>query len=824
MHTKLKNIFLITVISMMTSNVIFANPEIDPDDLHHNYGFIYRLLRLFFGDFIGQYSGGGDDNAGVMYSIFTTLGFWSAIASVILVVLLLTSAVLNIYKIAEDPNKHSWSNGVLIAKVLVVMVLITPVGGGGTTLAQRVGVIKTALLGDAFANMMYKNTIQKMLTPPELVASSINATQLASRLLQAETCAVGVQYNSEQRTPEIKEIFKDGKIKPVYSENVIALAKNSNGREIGRYTEIKIPTSGYVLDNATSIIFAPSINSMKGRTSVSVEGVCGSINFPTVKEGDSVFDKVSQKQSHDLKMAVIEMANEIAPAAQVLYVLSENQENIKTNADDEVTQAANAAINTYNNAVNNYISKVKAIPNNIKVDVLNNSALTKFIEDAGWGLGVVWWKLLSDTQYSFMQNTVNYSDSASTKIPPKCTKESTSMFSFLSKSYCVSEKSYDYMMANLDEIRKINGANVANNTETAGTDPQAEFDQICSKSGCSFGAVDSFLGGGMKWLLADATDSQMYNKALDDNSLKDVTDFKNQQSIFNVSSQLGVGLTYYSSFIWTASLATSIAAGVLSGVSGTFVGMVGLGVATEGLAHGLTWFSGHLDAAAAMLAAPAYTLLVIVPFIPLLIWGMLLLSYIIMIAEAFIAVCPGMAMWLVNDEAFISSRVIRTVMMITALFLRPFLFVVGLVVAYSLAPIALTIWNTLFFWGSTYMDSGSFMTSWFLILVYTAGIIKFTLLCYNVSFILPDKILQWLGSGFGDVAAFGSPADFASGGHLSGSAGGGGGGASGGGAQKFGEQLHGRHKAQQEMNANKSSEEKPTLNQTLAIGWDGSKN
>ena len=35
------------------------------------------------------------------------------------------------------------------------------------------------------------------------------------------------------------------------------------------------------------------------------------------------------------------------------------------------------------------------------------------------------------------------------------------------------------------------------------------------------------------------------------------------------------------------------------------------------------------------------------------------------------------------------------------------------------------------------------------------------MICYNVSFILPDKILQWMGSGYGDVSAFGSAADFA---------------------------------------------------------------
>ncbi|MFT6836009.1 MAG: conjugal transfer/type IV secretion protein DotA/TraY [Francisellaceae bacterium] len=808
MQAKFKSLCLIIFIMAVTVNVSMANPEVSVADLQQNHGYIYRLIRLFFGDFIGDY-GGGEDNAGTMYTVFTTLGFWSAIAGMAVAVLLIGSAVLNVYKIAEKPKEHMANNAVLFAKILMVMVLITPFGSGGTTAAQRVGVIKVALMGDAFANLMYRNTIRKMLTPPELMTSSVNATQLASQLIRAETCAIAVQANSEQRTTELKDIFKDGKIKPVYSDSTIVITKNSYGRELNSYKEINIGSGD--LDNISSIIFAPSLTSatvQNGKQVISTSDVCGSIHFPTQKDGNSVFDKVSQKQSQELKKAVIELANNLAPASQVIYTLSANQIKMKSNADQESTKASNAAISIYNNAVQSYINKVKAIPATINTNVLNNSALTNFIEDAGWGLGVVWWKMLSDTQYSFMQNTVNFADSVSPKILPMCNEQSA--FSWWDNKYCVARSSYDYVSSNLDEITMINGANVAGNPETSGTDPQAQFDQICSKTGCSFGAVDSMLGGWMKDALSEYTHSEIFNKALEDNSFKDVTDFKNQQSIFNVSSELGVNLTYMSSFIWTISLGTSVIAGFLDGASDSYLGKLGFGVLLSGGSSLLTWVSSHLDSWAAMLAAPAYTLLVIVPFIPLLIWGMLLLSYMIMLAEAFIAICPGMAMWLVQDDAFISSRVIRTVMMLTALFLRPFLFVVGLIVAYSLAPIALTIWNTLFFWGSTYMNSGSFMTSWFLILVYTAGIIKFTLLCYNVSFVLPDKVLQWLGSGFGDVAAFGSPADFAGGGHLSGSSGVGGGGSTGA-AHKFGKQSQGHHDRIKKEN----EKNKPKLNDSV---------
>lgn len=95
------------------------------------------------------------------------------------------------------------------------------------------------------------------------------------------------------------------------------------------------------------------------------------------------------------------------------------------------------------------------------------------------------------------------------------------------------------------------------------------------------------------------------------------------------------------------------------------------------------------------------------------------------------------------------------------------------------------------FWGSSLLTTSTFLTSLFLIGIYTAGLLKFTMITYNVAFIIPDKILQWMGSGFGDVSAFGSPADFTS---MSGGGGMGMGG-SGGGVGFTGTFSRGAHNA-----------------------------
>ncbi len=804
---KTKVAFFSATAFLFLATPAFADNTFKPDELNHNFGFIYRLMHLLFGDWLNQYGGSSDNNAGVAYTVLSTLGYWSCMAGLILMGILMTSSILNAYRWAGDTKKFLGADIMLWIKALVVIILIMPAGMMGISLSQRVGVMKVALWGDSFANVVYGKTIEKMLKPPELDTGSINATSLASNILKAQTCAWAVQNNSNDSNIDLSSIYKDGKIQPIMAQDYIVDTSNKYHTEVGRYKSMNVPTSN--LKNVQNIIFAPAYSSLGASNVVATNSVCGSINFPEAKNGTSAFADISQKQTEDLKKATITLVNALAPASQALYAISHNGLKMATNKKAEDISGQITSI--YNQAVSNYIAQVKQIPSDMSTDMLNNS-LVKFIKSAGWGLGVVWWQILANTQSSFAQNTADFSNSASAKTMPPCTDQG--FFALYGQKYCVSKKDYDILLANISTVTTLNSANVANNPEMAKSDPSAHFEQICSKDGCSASSVDSWIGNFMKGKLVSATGSSLYGDALDSNSIDAITEVKNQQSIFNVSSNLGVSLSHYSLKLWGLSAFTAGVAGALSGGSKTIVGFFGLAIVTGDLSHVVSWVSGQLANMSYLLAAPAYTLLVVVPFIPIVIWAILILSYFIMLVEAFIAVPAGMAMWVVNDEVFLSGRVMRTVMMITSLFLRPFLYVVGLITSYALAPIALTIWNTLFFWGSNFMSSSSFMTSFFLILVYTAGIIKFTMLCYNVSFVLPDKVLQWLGSGFGDVASFGSAADFASGGALSvpiGSGGGSSGG--GGGASGFSKGIADRYRDDKKN----EMKEKPALGDTAGV-------
>ncbi len=811
---KLNNAIKLAASSLVIVLISFGGAYAETPDwseLSQNHGFVYDVIKLIFGNFIGQY-GGGSDNAAQMYNIITHLGWWACWAAMILAVIIVGIKAFNFYRVAEDPNNQGKSQITMFLMLGVVIMVLFPASPSGS-LMQNVGAVKVPLWGDAFANMVYKSTVTAMLKPPQLANTDVNASKIANQIFTAEVCAFGVQAHSEENNQQLSDVYKDGTIVPVKSNLDIAYGLSDTNAILYKTTQMQLNVLDY--SRLSKVMFSPrvSMNFIGQGFTQATSDVCGTLIFPEEKTGTTVFDEVSQRQSDELKKSIVNLVNNLAPAAQLMQVVSQSNINMETNNKEDVQRAIAEIRDRYFQAVQTYISAVKYIPQSINVNVLNNSDMKRFIDDSGWGLAVLWWKLLADTQSSFIQNANAFNNSMSAKTIPVCVDKSTFALLnyFFGDKYCVPKDYYDTMARNIKVMGDNINAQLAVESSSSGglkQDASAEFSSICSASGCSFESVDSWLGRQLKDKLASATNSQLYQQGIGDRQLKDIVDFNNQQSIFDTASKLGSSLSGWSTFLFGAGFTIEMAASVLDGASKTVAGFIGGALATQGLSGTLHLISNYLLNGAYMLWALACSLLVMLPFMPLIIWGVLLLSYFIMLIEAYIAIPLSTALWVVEDQTFISGRLIRTIMMISALFLRPFLFVVGLVAAFVLSPIALMIWNLMFFWGSMLLTTSTFLTSFFLIGIYTAGLLKFTMITYNVAFIIPDKILQWMGSGFGDVSAFGSPADFSS---MSGGSGGGG---SGGGVGVTSTASRGAHNLAKAWSEKKEAQKAHTNKQS----------
>jgi len=755
----------------------------DWGQLGHNWGAMYHWIELLFGDFVGKYGHTSINNASQEYTIIAHLGYWSSIAATVLVIILATSSILNIHKLAFNFKGHAAKESVVAVLVFIILIFVSPIGKNGDSLMQMM-VIKIALIGDSLGNMAYSSSVDYMLTPPKLTTSPIDATTLASTILKSEVCAWSVAAHGGIKNADFKNMFSGSKIKPsMSSDSIIAL--QGSWSVLSFLNTINIPNVD--TGSLKSIVFSPA-PSVAGTGQIVGSNYCGQITFPEAKSGKDVFSKINQQQNKLMKSAVIGLVNDLNGISQAIYVVSKNG-TIMTDSGSSKDHNTVVNINkSYNQAVQNYIKRVKAVPGQINTTV-KSSEFVNFIKQSGWGLGVIWWKLLADTQSSFIEQAANFGSSASFNTIPVCRDDKNQgFFAFLtgSNNYCVEPAIYSTLSNNLLYIEQENNSNVLSTSGLSTLQKSnATFSKACSITGCSWGGVDSWIADSMKAAIDVGADSSKYNDSLSTHDINSLYTAKNYQSIFDVSAGVGSWLSYFSTGLWASSLGLQVSVGALEGAEKSLLGVaasaVGGGIAVGALISVIRWVANKLDIWAYAVAAPAYTLLVVLPFIPIFIWGTLLIAYLVMLVEAFIAVPLGTALWVVSDGNFISGRVMRTVMMISALLLRPFLFVVGLITSYALAPIALMIWNTLFFWGISYMSTGNFMTWYFLIWVYVGGLVKFTMLCYNASFILPDKILVWMGSGFGDVSAFGSPADFGNP-QMGGSVGSGGGGGGAGGS------------------------------------------
>lgn len=702
---KIRRLIWVTTTTFILMVFSFSGAYAETPDwsqLFENHGFVYDVIKLIFGNFITYY-GGGSDNAAEMYNIITHLGWWACWAGMILAVIIVVIKALNFYRVAEDPSMQGKSQLTMFLMLGVVIMILFPASPSGS-LMQNVGGIKVPLWGDAFGNMVYKSTISEMLKPPELANTDVNASKIASQIFSAEVCSFGVQAHSEENNQQLADVYKDGKIVPVKSNLDIAYGLSDTNEILYKTTQMSLNVSDY--SRLSKVMFSPKVNTnfIGQGFSQATSDVCGTLIFPEEKSGTTVFDQISQRQSDDLKRAIINLVNNLAPAAQLMQVVSENNINMESN-DDTTAQDAIAEIrDRYLNAVQNYINEVKSIPNDINVNVVSDSKMKAFIDESGWGLAVLWWKLLADTQSSFIQNSSAFNNSMSAKTIPVCSdKSSFALLNyFFGDKYCVPQSYYDTMARNLKVMSDNINAQLAVQSSASGglqQDASAEFSSICSASGCSFDTVDNWLGKILKNKLSEATNSQLYQQGIGDKQLNNIVQYTSQQSIFDTASRLGSSLFAYSSTFFGLGFTIEMVASVLDGAGKTIAGFIGSAMVTQGTAGLLHLISNYLLNGAYMLWALACSLLIMLPFMPLIIWGVLLLSYFIMLIEAYIAIPLSTALWVVEDQTFISGRLIRTIMMISALFLRPFLFIVGLVAAFVLSPIALMIWNILFFGG-----------------------------------------------------------------------------------------------------------------------------
>ena len=148
--------------------------------------------------------------------------------------------------------------------------------------------------------------------------------------------------------------------------------------------------------------------------------------------------------------------------------------------------------------------------------------------------------------------------------------------------------------------------------------------------------------------------------------------------------------------------------------------------------------------------AAGFSLAYLIPFMPLMIWVLLVIGWIMMLIEAVISAPLAVIMMARPEGEGISGQKLeRAISLIAGLILRPTLMVLGLVASMTIAYIGFSVFN-LFFWSFTaaYTSSGIFDTI-AVIALYTTGSLVVAKSSFQIIHQLPNNILEWMNTSNG---------------------------------------------------------------------------
>lgn len=147
----------------------------------------------------------------------------------------------------------------------------------------------------------------------------------------------------------------------------------------------------------------------------------------------------------------------------------------------------------------------------------------------------------------------------------------------------------------------------------------------------------------------------------------------------------------------------------------------------------------------AVLWTAGLTLALYVPLIPYLVFTFTALTWFVLVVEALVA-APIIALGLVSPAAEVLGKASPAVTLITSIFLRPSLMIIGFILSMQLvrATIALIQYSfteVIHFLSPTLGIFGQII----LIGLYTGLAIAIIHECFSLIYVLPDKIIRWIG-------------------------------------------------------------------------------
>ena len=238
----------------------------------------------------------------------------------------------------------------------------------------------------------------------------------------------------------------------------------------------------------------------------------------------------------------------------------------------------------------------------------------------------------------------------------------------------------------------------------------------------------------------------------------DVTDGSGAQNPFLTLTSIGHAINLITGIIASSYIALQLFQLLApTGNVATLANKVGLGGDDSGGGkfRGTGMLIGMLSSIfVGALIGQGYILAYGIPFIPIFIWTMLVIGWLVMIIEAIIAAPLAVILMATPEgEGISGTRMERAISLMAAVIMRPALSIMGLVASVTVAYLGFSLFN-LFFWRSAGM-----VTSWGLfeiiaiLTMYVTGALTICRYSFSLIYELPNHILEWMngkGRAFGE--------------------------------------------------------------------------
>lgn len=516
-------------------------------------------------------------------------------------------------------------------------------------------------------------------------------------------------------------------------------------------TQVPVYSWGTSYSNGTISFGATNTSNSDYAT---LKNVCGEMNFNGV-----INNSTDPEYTTALQTAAIDMATTLASVG-VLYNQTYAQGSTPTENTGAVIRsiASTGVVSAAANFINAMTPTMQA-----QSTSCNHSSTDNFMS----GAQSQGWITAGGYYYNLAQIANNCDPTLSSGALTQTTAPSLSGTAlFLLKNQLNNASALDYLSNTLIDMPSSTGAS-GNTSSQCGNNPlnssqgmcigvlsRAVWAQIMSASGTQGGytysgnwqnsaqigsamagtAVAAFLGAGPVGGLVVTIILSSLGALL----VQFQDDFTDPNMPLQNVAKLGNQMISAALAIWIASTAVMF---ITAAVMSIMNSMTGMGAAV--ISSAMTMVPVMTSVVVALIVN-GVMLAVYVPLIPFLIYFFTTIGWIMSVVEAMVA-GPLVALGVTHPEGHdLLGKSEQSLMLLLSVFMKPVAMIIAFFAAMILAKIGVQLLNIGFATIVNKLGTGMFQALG-LILVYTMALIRVVNMCFSVVYLLPDRVMRWIG-------------------------------------------------------------------------------